>query len=510
MLPVISSLQMRELDRHAASEGGGFVRMQRAGMALFHKVCELLRDGEWSHPQSLRPCRRLNLPAGWMGRPVLILAGPGNNGGDGVVLAELLLQAKISYQLVLMREASAFRSEALQAWTSYAAAGGTAEVLTNTQILQNRMEQTGLVVDAMLGTGAQGPLRGIIAEVVAWLGQSGLPVLAVDSPSGSHADWTLLLGFPRPEACFAPSGDAFGQWDVADLGYDPLGALALQRSQTLWMVSPKELASRLPGRNLWAEKRGQGVLGLVAGSPGMTGAASLCAGAAMRSGAGMVHLWSVEAAIPQLSAKLTETVLHTLPDLSGFAQVHAACIGPGLSTQEEIQQLVRQLIVDIHCPLVLDADGLNACKGRTDVLRQVRVPLILTPHDGEYMRLFGVAPGEGELRVESVRTLGKEFACVIILKGAPTLIGTPSGDVYIVPVANSGLAKAGSGDLLAGIIGSFLAQGVGTTDAALLGTWVHGRAGLLAVRQLGQRGALPSDVLLQIPQALMELEACCP
>lgn len=527
MFPILSSQQMRELDQQTSGKQGGMVFMRRAGEALASKVGELLDTGKWEHTSSLRTPPRRILHAGWQQKPVLILAGHGNNGGDGIVLAELLEKAKRAYTLVLFRSASELKAEAAEAYKLFESLGGNTTLITTEDALTTLLAQAGLVVDAMLGLGAEGALRGIIAQAVSCVRASGNPVLAVDCPTGTRcdlkepmpeknlilqADWTLILGYPRYEAFFESCGHAFGQWTVAPLGYkDPA-------EKTLF-CDRKDIAAMVPARSAWVDKRKQGIVGVVAGSRGMTGAATLCATAAMRSGAGMVFLAAPTTEIQVLATKLTEVVLQSMDSANGtlvldalpsilamLSKSHAGCVGPGLSVQEETQKLVRQLILDTTCPLVLDADGLNAFKGYSAMLRGLKHPPVLTPHDGEWERLFRKLPGEGLDRISALREKCTEFRCVIVLKGAPTLVGTPDGEVFLVPVANSGLAKAGSGDLLAGIIASFLAQGTTPVTSALMGTWIHARAGMLAVEQFGQRGALPSDVVQQIPFAILELE----
>jgi len=189
-----------------------------------------------------------------------------------------------------------------------------------------------------------------------------------------------------------------------------------------------------------------------------------------------------------------------------LSRCDVGCVGPGLSTHNEAQLLVRQLCLNVDIPLIIDADGLNAFRGYAAVLRGLKHVPVLTPHEGEWDRLFRIPAGSGWSRVDALRSRATEFNCVIVLKGAPTLIGTPEGDVYVVPVANSGLATAGSGDVLAGVIASMRAQGASAVEAALLGTWMHARAGLWAVEAFGQRGALPSDLIDKFPQVLLEME----
>jgi len=527
--PFLSMVQMRALDAEAARVHGGFVYMQRAGKALFQKVCELLDCKTFQSHYCLNAPRRRFADTMWSTRSVLILAGRGNNGGDGIVLAHLLRTHGRLVQLVLLRSAQDFQGEAAQAWDEYSAAGGLADVLTSIDDLQKYSHETvSIVVDAITGTGLREGLRDLACEAATWLNASRLPVLSVDVPSGVNlglagvhvqADWTLVLGFPRLDCAFAPTGEAYGQWDVADLAYPEELVRSFQEEQPVYVVDRQSIASMLPARSHWKDKRGQGLLCVVAGSQGMTGAATLCAMAGMRSGAGMVHLAAPNSEIPVLASKLTEVVLHpqvsaqgaltqyALPEiLQVMDHCAATCVGPGLSFHDDVPRLVRRIVAQAKCPLVVDADGLNAFRESPELLRSLAFTPVLTPHDGEWLRLFQEPAGNGLDRIKAVRKHAHDLQAVILLKGAPTLIGAPNGDVYVLAAANSGLAKAGSGDVLAGIIASLRAQGAGALEAALVGAWVHAATGLQGANHFGARSVLPSDLLTLLPEIFNALE----
>lgn len=512
---------MRQLDTDLAKAGRGFAMMQIAAGALLDSVMRVLRKGSFDIPVQLRPGPTRKLPAGWNTRPVLILAGKGNNGGDGILLALKLLTQKIPCTLALVQAPEAYRNEAAQAMKLFLESGAKPIVLDANADLPFRIQDVGLVVDALFGRGFHGELTGIEARLALWLQESALPVFAVDLPSGLaiRADWTLILGSPDPSAALESPGDIYGQWDVHHLGIPQEFYSRYRKEDTLVYLQASRVARLLPSRNPWLDKKGQGILGVMAGSRGMTGAAVLCCQSAMRCGAGMVHLAGPAGELSGLSAQLVEVVIHPQDSVNGTLQAsalagtlsmltraHAACIGPGLSTLNEVQKLVRQLALEMTVPLVIDADGLNAFRGYAAMLRGLKETAILTPHDAEWERLFRSPAGQGEERVAALRANCKEYGCVIVLKGAPTLVGTPNGEVFVLPVANSGLAKAGSGDVLAGLISSFRAQGAGAIEAALLGVWVHARAGYLLATTKGARGMLPTDLIEMIPDVLLELE----
>ncbi|HSQ42975.1 MAG TPA: NAD(P)H-hydrate dehydratase [Fibrobacteraceae bacterium] len=531
IISVFSTDQVRQLDAAANAAGLGQTLMRVAGEALCAKVLELLRQGSLESPVMLRPNRRTKWPEGWRTRSVLIFAGRGNNGGDGVALAAQLSEQKQPYDLILLHPAEEFRGEAKTIWESYQASGGQATVLTSLESLSKMpSDRYGLIVDAMTGSGLKGPLQGLAVDVAKWIADQRFPVLSVDAPSGASAleehptaphvvaDWTLLMGFARMEGTREIPGEAYGQWTVAPLPYPQNLVQQFQDENSVLCITPSCLKDRLPPRHPWGDKRAQGVLCVVAGSRGMTGSAALCSQTALRAGAGMVHLACPTAELPTLGACLKEVVLHPQDSANGsflasalsgilrlLTQSQACCVGPGLSTASESQSLVRQLVLDAQVPLIIDADGLNAFRGYAAMLRGLKHTAVLTPHDREWERLFRSPPGTGTARIAAVRAQAKEFSCVIVLKGTPTLVATPAGKVWMLPTANSGLAKAGSGDVLAGIIASLRAQGASAEDAALAGVWLHARAGLFGAESLGERSLLPSDLWQWLPQAFQSL-----
>lgn len=510
-LPLVDAYQMRAIDALATQDkpDEGYRLMGLAGKALFRKIMEVV-----PHPGEAA---------------VAIFVGGGNNGGDGLVLARLLQQVKMRHQVYGLVPPDTLKGEAARALADYQKVGGYYHHLESLEELFNKDLVFNLVVDAMLGVGQEGALRGRYAEVVRRLNQWSVPVLAVDCPTGFdsqggvpgdpclHVRWTLMMGYPRLEAFCIPGGDFFGETEVAPLDY-PDEVVNKCHAHHYWLP-PKSYSQLLPQRNDWGDKRVQGYAAIVAGSAGMTGAATLCAQAALRSGVGMVNLAAPESVLPVLSTKLTEPVLMGLPcaGLGLLEPAHlprlealcdrsdAICIGPGISTQAAVRETVRMLLKRVRKPVVLDADGLNAIAGEPALLRSVKAPVVLTPHAGEWARLFGPAPLTPAGTLEAVREKARDYGVVIVLKGPPTFIGTPAGEVYLVPNANSGMAKGGSGDVLAGIITALLAQGMEPEEAALLGVHLHNRAGALALLELGAFSMLPSDMVNMLPKAFREL-----
>lgn len=536
LTPVLSTSSMRELDaaskkflaeqqKESPSEQdviqSGYTLMQEAGLALFKLV----------QAKSLEP--------------VAVFIGGGNNGGDGLVLAKHLLQAGIKNTVFSLAPTNKFQNEAKLALKDFFKAGG--QLYEVTELLDGFK----LIVDSMLGNGAKGELRTAYANAVQVINNSGLPVIAADAPTGydsaahicnnicTNANETMLFGFPRLDAYVKEGGRAFGKATVANLNYPD--ELVKQIDEKNYLVTEDAIPQLLPERNEWGDKRAQGTALIIAGSKDMPGAAALCTEATLRSGAGLVTLATTQAIMPVLQAKLSEPVFCSLEDsekreddtnykdncvgerrgtllqqhiptiIKRAEHANAVAIGPGLSTDKETVKAVLELLPQLNTPTVIDADALNAIASLNDnsptcdsaaieYLQNMQAPAILTPHVREFARLFGKLPDSSEIpnRLRSIATSTNK---VLLLKGAPTYIAAPDGNVYVIPVANSGMAKGGSGDVLTGIIVAFLAQGIGTAEAAVLGALLHQKAGRIAREQFGAFSMLPSDIIKNLHKA---------
>lgn len=560
LMPVLSTEGMRALDKAAKEalakdvrqtdapiEGetrvaieAGYELMKQAGTALFKKVVEVL--------DAYRG-------AGNAPRSVAVFVGGGNNGGDGLVLAKLLIEAGIPCTTYSLAAASKFQNEAKMALEDFAQAGGrlvmyspVPENLSQAETAWRMPRFAGftLAVDCMLGNGAHGELRELYAAAVRDIAASKVAVVAADAPTGydsqehvrrepcTRACETLLFGFPRLDAYTREGGPAFGEASVAPLGY-PAG-IVTQFNENTFLATESLIPQMLPERDDWGDKRKQGCAMIVAGSGDMPGAAALCTQAALRSGAGLVTLASPEAVMPVLQAKLSEPVFVNLQDIAGqdadstddrataLSPAHipqilekakhnqALAIGPGLGSAECTRDAVIEILPLLNCPLVIDADALNAIathnktsasptSGAASYLHSIASAAVLTPHRREFERLFGALPTNDIDIPKLLRDIARNTKKVILLKGAPTFVASPDGRVFIVPAHNSGLAKGGSGDVLTGIITALLAQGLPTCEAAVLGALLHQKAGLIAREKLGAFSMLPSDVIDTLPQA---------
>lgn len=509
MKPILSVAQMREVDNK--SIGGdaavGFRYMQRAGRGLFRAARGLAAD-----PLSDR---------------IAVVCGKGNNGGDGYVVAGLLLDAGYNVTCFSPVPADGLRGECLIAYREFKARRGKVMFLNDIAAFQAK--DFGLIIDALLGSGIQGDPHGLFAAIIDAVNNSGVPVLAADTPSGLNNDTglpgnpcinaavTVAMGFAKPGHYFHPGRAICGRLIVEELEYPE--EIVASVKPNLFLPTLESLRNLLPRRKAAGSKFDHGQVLIVGGSPGMAGSITLAAEAAMRCGCGMVHCAFPEPLAHTLAVKLTEPVLHALPatatgtlDRSGVGAIlemaasrQALCIGPGLSHEPPASHLVKEVIARCKIPAVLDADGINAFKGAPGDLEHHAGPLVITPHAGEWERLFGPLGSTPLERIGQLREAAQRLRATILLKGNPTVVAAPEGKAFILPYGNSALAKCGSGDVLSGVIASLAAQGTPLTEAAILGGYIHGTAGVLASQSLSEYSVAARDVIDKLSAAIRTL-----
>jgi ADP-dependent NAD(P)H-hydrate dehydratase / NAD(P)H-hydrate epimerase len=387
-------------------------------------------------------------------------------------------------------------------------------------------------VDALLGTGVSGAARGPVAaaiEAINRAGAGGVPVVALDLPSGLDSDRGALLG-PTVKAwrtvtfaglkrslLLAPAAAQAGVVEIGDIG---VPAEAARRGITTWRLEIADVRPSFPPRDLDAHKGRFGHLLIVAGSLGKTGAAVLAGRAALRSGVGLCTIAAPASQQPIVAAQAPEYMTEALPETAAQSlaleakdrllelarRMDAVAIGPGLSLDPETQELARVLIRELQRPMVVDADALSALAGHLDLLRHAAGPRVLTPHPGEMARMLGTTIEAVQAdRIEVTRTFAREHDVAIALKGAHTVIGGPDGHVTINPTGNPGMAKGGSGDVLTGIVGALLAREIEPAAALRAGCYLHGLAGDVAAREQGEYAMLASDIIESLPAALRAL-----
>ncbi|MBI4340124.1 MAG: NAD(P)H-hydrate dehydratase [Chloroflexi bacterium] len=474
------------------------------------------------------------------GARVLVLVGPGNNGGDGLVAARHLHQwgARVTAYLCASRRSPDPKLDLLEERgvpILHAADD------PNLDLLGRQLAARPLVVDAVLGTGRARPLEGPMAATLRQVAQArserGLPVLAVDLPTGLDADTgavdpaclpadiTVALGYPKVGHFTFPGPKVVGRLEIADIGFPP----GLDRDIPLELITPELVLSLLPGRPLDAHKGTFGRLLVVAGSRSYVGAAYLACTAAYRTGAGLVTLACPEGIYPILAAKLAEATHLPLEETgsggisalalttvrASLAGYDAFAVGCGLAQELETSDFLRALLLDTpslaESPMVLDADALNALASTDGWHTRFKARAVLTPHPGEMARLTGSATSQVQARrLDTALEAARVWKQTLVLKGAYTIIASPDGRARVSPFANPGLSTAGTGDVLAGAIAGLLAQGLSPADAAACGVYLHAAAGEALRHQLGDAGMLASDLLPELPRQMKALRESKP
>jgi NAD(P)H-hydrate epimerase len=487
--------------------------MERAGKAVAQAAGVLLKE---------TPTKR-----------VVLLAGKGNNGGDALVAARLLKGQGFSVSVFTFWPQEELTREAGLALAKAERAGIKPAQLNkreNLPDLEKELEASDLAIDGIFGFGFRGKVTGLVAEAIERLNSSQKPVLSIDVPSGVEADTgavhgpavraltTLSFTLPKIGLLVFPGAELAGRLQVADIGI-PVDLLGEDSAKTE-TVDPEKLAGWLPRHRMDVHKKERGRVLVIAGSLGMTGAAALTSLACLRSGAGTVTLGIPQSLNPILEEKLTEIMTIVLPetfsrsiDVEAYGQISdlmdsfdALVVGPGLSLDESTVSLVRLLVSGIAKPMVLDADGLNAMVGETRLFRQRKAPLLITPHPGELARLYKVAPSDVQAdRLGFARRAAEEWRAEVVLKGAGSIVAGPEGETVVNTTGNPGMASAGTGDVLTGMIGGFLAQGLSLHQAAVLGVYLHGLAGDLAAEDLTELCLLAGDLVAYLPQAIKRL-----
>ena len=519
-MKIVTAAQMQALDRRTIDESkvSGLTLMERAGSAVA-KVIE----------QRYHPLR---------GRAIAVICGKGNNGGDGFVVARLLRARGAAVTTLLLGKPETLSPDAQAMYQRLVRGAGRSHVLacTNRNSLTETLAKPSLIVDAVFGTGLTKPIMGLYRDAIEAINEMSatrhVPVIAVDMPSGIHADTgeimgaavgataTVTFGLPKVGLYVGPGIDHAGDITVADIGIPQayVDATATNRS----LITADMAAAALPERRTSSHKGSFGHAGIIAGSPGKTGAAAMAAKAALRVGTGLVtvatpagaHLALESKTLEAMTMPMPETDAHTLsvsatePLLAFAAERSAVAIGPGLTTHPETIELVRRLIPRIDAPLVLDADALNALAGHADVLSRCKIMPIVTPHPGEMARLTGkTAQAVNADRLGTAAKFATAYRAITVLKGARTVIAHPDGRLAISPTGNPGMATGGTGDVLTGMVAGFLAQRIPGWDAACTAVYLHGLAGDLAAEQIGQIGLTAGDVIGHIPHAIQTVLA---
>ncbi|MDH5741443.1 MAG: NAD(P)H-hydrate dehydratase [Nitrospira sp.] len=512
MTKIVTAAQMHELDRRTIAEARipATTLMERAGLGVVSSLERRFGSAR--------------------GKTVTIVCGKGNNGGDGFVAARLLRRRHAKVHVLTLASVSELSHDAATMYKQFVRGTGRSGVhmYTSKAQAQALLQDSDILVDALLGTGLSSAVTGRYADAIDSINEALRPVVAVDLPSGLHADsgtilgravrasLTVTFGLPKLGLYQNQGIDHAGEVEIVDIGIPPAYVDAVVSRTSL--ITSGAVQMYLPTRRLSSHKGTFGHAGIIAGSVGKTGAAALAARAALRVGAGLVTVAIPSSVNDVLEAKLVEAMTAPMPEtkartlartaldrlVSFMAARTAIAIGPGLSTAPETVELIQALTKQLDRPAVFDADALNALTGRTALLASCKTPPIITPHPGEMARLEPDATPQAinNDRIGIATRFARERGLFVVLKGARTVVARPDGAVAICPSGNPGMATAGTGDVLTGMMVGLLAQGLPSWEAACAATYLHGIAGDLAVASKGQAGMIASDLVEQIPYAL--------
>jgi hydroxyethylthiazole kinase-like uncharacterized protein yjeF len=508
-MKIVTAQQIRNIDHRAIRDFGisGPVLMENAAAGVLVEM-ERFFDG-------------------LSGRRVGIICGKGNNGGDGLALARRLSIRGIAVRVVLLASFGILKGEAKV--NLFTLRKMDVEIVQNASVraIADVVAWSDILVDAMLGVGLTSPLKGAYAFATELLNAAGKPVVAIDIPTGINADTgevmdsavradlTVTMAVLKQGLVLYPGATYAGEVRVVDIGI-PTEVIDKEKIAAGYLTS-STAGGLLHQRERDAHKGIFGHLLVIAGSPGKTGAAIMAARGALRAGAGLVSVATPHSLVPIVQTQIVEAMgVPSAESIEGTlgigaevellksaGNMNACVIGPGLSTHYETVQVVRNLVQRLTIPMVVDADGLNAIAGSLDILKKAKAPIVMTPHPGEMARLLGRSSADIQKdRVGTATGFAMKYKVTLVLKGAGTVIATPDGRVFINSTGNPGMATGGTGDVLAGMIGTLLAQGYTASQASCLGVYLHGLAGDLAAGEKGEPGMIAGDLIEKIPAAI--------
>ena len=510
MIKVATAKEMQNIDRVTISKFGiaGSVLMERAGLSVVGKINTL-----------------------YPGKKIAVLCGGGNNGGDGFVIARELHNQGRKVEVFMTSVPAKLKGDAKTNYNIAKKFG--VPVSPARKFLNTRLSGHYLIVDALLGTGLSKDIKGTLSDVIKKANRLPCPVMAVDIPSGISSDTgqimgtamkanvSVTFGLPKRGHLIYPGAEYTGRLFIEDIGFP--ASLINSDKIKINLFRSDDAISLLPARAKSSHKGTFGHVLLIAGSRGKTGAALMAAKACLKAGAGLMTIGTAETVVNSLQSRVTEEMLLPLNDKGNGTISYTAAnsiikflkvrgdvlvIGPGLSVDDEIKTLVAEVVTHSKVPVVIDADGLNALAGNTGVLKKCKSPLILTPHPGEMSRLEGTGAGrEVPDRITRALSFARKTKTFLVLKGVPTVTATPEGTAFINSSGNPGMATAGTGDVLTGMIASFLAQGLPPAHASALGVYMHGYAGDIVADKKGQESMVASDIINELPNVFRSIKS---
>ena len=514
-MKLVTAEQMRAIDGEAINNRGipGLELMENAGRG----IAERIRDQILENPK---------------GKKIVVFCGKGNNGGDGFVVGRYLHQWGAMVEFYYPSPVEKLSADARLNFDRAVELNIKINAIESIEQLPSNIEAD-YIIDAIFGTGFAGAPRGLLGELIEYVNRLDIPIIAVDCPSGMNVDsgqhegavinaeYSYTLAQPKIGMYYSPGRELSGIVEVVPIGIPDDVLVPFDIKENL--ITPELIQSLLPKRKPDGHKGDFGKLFVLAGSTGLTGAATLAATAAARTGLGLVTVGCPSSLNPILETKLTEAMTWPLPDVGkkgalakrGLGEIRkkitdcdALIIGPGIGRHFETRDLLQRLVNGLDKPTIIDADGLNAFEKNRDALTSEHTKFVLTPHPGEFRRLIDEdIPDEMYARFNFIRDYANKYNSVIVYKSSPSLIVDPMGQLFLNPTGNNGMATGGTGDVLSGIIGSLLAQGVSPLGSALCGVYIHGLCGDIAAAEYGERAMIAGDLIEFLPDAFWLIES---
>ena len=499
---------VREIDRLTIKEHGvpGLQLMENAGRATADVILDNFTYAE----------------------KVAIFAGGGNNGGDGFVIARHLLSEGIKVDTYILSDTKKYKGDALTNLKELKKIGGN--IIELNEDLR-RYKKADIIVDAIFGTGLDREVTGFYKKAIDFINSQGVPTVAVDLPSGLDsntgqplgtsilADVTVTFVLPKIGISIYPGVEYAGEIYVADISTPKF----LEDDIPYELLLSESVSNILEPRYQDTHKGTYGHLFIIAGSPGKSGAATLSAMGAQRSGTGLITVGVPKSLNPIIEQKTTEAMTEPLPEtaLETFGEVSiertleiikerktAVAIGPGISTTNETREFLHEVIRNCEVPMLIDADAITLVADNPGILNEAKAPVVLTPHPGEMSRLARISTEDVQAdRIAVSQDFSSKYNAYLVLKGARSIISTPDGEIFINTTGNAGMASGGMGDVLTGIIGGLLAQRLDPVDACKLGVFVHGLSGDIIKEEIGEVGIIAGDVANTLPKAFTKLAA---
>jgi NAD(P)H-hydrate epimerase len=512
-MKVVLNEEMKKIDKITIEQYGipGIVLMENAGLGV---VDEIIQDFDRTSK-------------------VTIVCGRGNNGGDGFVIARHLFNKGYDIKIFVAGGSENISGDALINYKIIKNLNiDVEEIVKDEEIskLKESISHSSVVVDALFGTGLNSDVHGRAEKIINIINDYSKYVIAVDIPSGVNgnngqicnvavkADKTISFGFPKLGNVVFPGAEYNGKLVLKDIGIPNkvIESINLRRS----IIDKEVVGVSLPKRNRDSHKGNFGKADIIAGSIGMEGAAILTSKAALRSGLGLLRLYIAESlnaiiktsvpeaiTVPQQEMRKGIIGIHNIATiLEGTKGTDVVAVGPGCKKTPELSEIIQSLLKELEIPIVIDADGLNVLAKNIEWLSQKKSKIVITPHLGEMSRLTGISIDEiKKNKVKVAEEFAKKWDVITVLKGASTIVASPDGKVFINTTGNPGMATAGSGDVLTGIVTGLIAQGIEPLMSAIIGVYIHGLAGDKAAEEKGEYGLIAGDIIEKLPEAIKEI-----